>query len=183
MGLRLRGGKNTYKPAEDTLLVTQHLDFLMGRMHLIDVGTGSGILALLLAREGRYVIAIDVLEDAVKAAQANSELNGLDGYVDLVLGDGLEMLRCIDELGIAMNPPYLPGDRLFEGDEQFISGPMGVELLEKVLKRLENCRGWVLLTIVSSLSNYEDLIRRWGGIKIDSLPLEGEELYLIVFRR
>ncbi len=50
----------------------------------LDVGTGSGILAIGLARLGvREVLALDNDPVALKAADANLKLNGLDGVITL----------------------------------------------------------------------------------------------------
>ena len=57
----------------------------------IDVGCGSGILALAAARLGAGdVLAIDLDPDAVRVARENTEKNGLAGTVRTVHGDLLE---------------------------------------------------------------------------------------------
>lgn len=57
----------------------------------IDVGCGSGILALAAAKLGaKDVLAIDLDELAVKVAIENTEKNGLSGCVRVVHGDLLE---------------------------------------------------------------------------------------------
>jgi ribosomal protein L11 methyltransferase len=55
---------------------------------VIDLGTGSGILAVAAARLGvPRVLAIDTDPDAVAACAANAALNGLDGAVQARLDD------------------------------------------------------------------------------------------------
>jgi ribosomal protein L11 methyltransferase len=56
--------------------------------HAIDLGTGSGILAIAAARLGvRRILAVDDDPDAVRAAVANAELNGVADRVDCRLAD------------------------------------------------------------------------------------------------
>lgn len=46
-------------------------------MRVLDMGTGSGVSALLAARVGADVIAVDVNLEAVECGRANAEANGL----------------------------------------------------------------------------------------------------------
>ena len=56
-------------------------------MRVLDVGTGSGILALAAAKLGaKYIRAIDNSSVAVESSQANSELNDLQDQIDVALG-------------------------------------------------------------------------------------------------
>jgi ribosomal protein L11 methyltransferase len=94
---------------------------------VLDVGTGSGILALAAARLGaERVLAVDLDEVAVEAARANAEANGLTASVevargsveaapagqtyDLVLANIIA--RVIIELAPALAARVRPGGRL-----------------------------------------------------------------------
>jgi ribosomal protein L11 methyltransferase len=58
------------------------------RRAVLDVGTGSGLLAIVAAQTGaERVVAIDVDPDALVAARENLELNGMAGRIDLRLAD------------------------------------------------------------------------------------------------
>jgi len=60
---------------------------------LLDVGTGSGILAIAAARLGaKGIVAVDIDPDAVRVAKENVEHNGLSSAIDVREGDLLQGL-------------------------------------------------------------------------------------------
>ena len=65
---------------------------------VLDVGTGSGILAIAAARLGaRSVLGVDIDPMAVKVARENVEKNGLTDVIDIREGDlvkGLDNVKC-----------------------------------------------------------------------------------------
>jgi SAM-dependent methyltransferase len=71
----------------------------------VDVGTGTGVLALVLARGGARVLAIDVEPRAVRCARDNAERLGLAGAVEVREGDLLPA-EPVDL--VVSNPPWLP---------------------------------------------------------------------------
>ena len=52
--------------------------------YVIDIGTGSGILAILAARQGARVTAIDANAESLKYAKAAAERNGVAGNIEFV---------------------------------------------------------------------------------------------------
>jgi predicted RNA methylase len=52
--------------------------------YVIDLGTGSGILAILAAKEGARVTAIDINRDSLRYARAAAELNGVANNIEFV---------------------------------------------------------------------------------------------------
>ena len=65
---------------------------------MLDVGTGSGILAIAAARLGAdSVLGVDIDPMAVRVAQENVEKNGLSREIDIRQGDlvaGLDNVQC-----------------------------------------------------------------------------------------
>jgi ribosomal protein L11 methyltransferase len=60
---------------------------------VLDLGTGSGILALAAARLGaRRVLAVDLQPVSVETARANVVRNGLEDRIEVRLGDALQVL-------------------------------------------------------------------------------------------
>lgn len=89
----------------------------------VDVGTGTGCLALSLAREGRFssVIALDRSGAALALAASNAARSGLP--LQLVRGDLTEALAPTSVDVLVSNPPYLSRDEF----EQLESGVRGWE--------------------------------------------------------
>lgn len=106
-GLQLEQHPEVYRPAEDTDLMLRALDALpvAGGARACDVGTGTGALALALARRGARVLAVDRHPAAVRLARANAARNGL--ALGVARSDLLEGVRGPFDL-IVFNPPYLP---------------------------------------------------------------------------
>ncbi len=76
----------------------------------LDVGTGSGIGALALARAGLEVVAVDVNPEAVRCARINALLNRLDERVDVREGDLFAPAGEEPFDVIAFNPPFFDGE-------------------------------------------------------------------------
>lgn len=98
---------------ETELLVEEALRFLAGRKHpvIVDVGTGSGCIALSLAAErlDAEVHAVDLSPAALAVAAANADRLRLRSRVAFHLGDLLSPLQALRgrvDL-VASNPPYV----------------------------------------------------------------------------
>jgi release factor glutamine methyltransferase len=90
---------------------------------LLDVGTGSGFLAIRAARRGARVTAIDISPRAVEAARANVAANGVDAAVEVLESDLFAALggRRFDV--VVANPPYFPAEPATMADRAFYAGP------------------------------------------------------------
>lgn len=72
----------------------------------LDVGTGCGVQALLMARHARRVIATDISDRAIAVARINAAINGI-ANVELRRGDLFEPVRGERFDLIACNPPFV----------------------------------------------------------------------------
>ena len=102
---------NTLVPRPDTeLIVEEALRILPDRAStVIDVGTGSGCLAVTLAAERPQdlVVATDISHEALLVARANARRHQVDGRLQFVRTDLASGLRIQADL-IVSNPPYVP---------------------------------------------------------------------------
>jgi release factor glutamine methyltransferase len=72
---------------------------------VLDVGTGSGISAILAARTSRDVMAVDINPEAVAAARANAGLNAVADRIRFEVSDLFDAVEGRYDL-ITFNPPY-----------------------------------------------------------------------------
>lgn len=84
-----------------------------GTKRVLDVGTGSGCLAVAIAYYARDVLvdAVDVSKKALETARQNAELNGVAGAIRFIHADFLAD-PCLNgryDL-LVSNPPYIPRD-------------------------------------------------------------------------
>lgn len=84
---------------------------------IVDVGTGSGCLAVVLAREfpRSRITAIDISEAALNVARRNAARHEVLGRVDLVKGDLLSAVADGVDV-IVSNPPYVPSNVSLQRD-------------------------------------------------------------------
>lgn len=135
-GFKLELRDTVYKPAEDSFLmldVILSLGSLRG-LSCLDLGTGSGILALALARLGCVTVASDVSLEAVNLAKRNFSLNGLSGEVVQADLTGAFRDRSFDLL--VSNPPYLPVDEAGEPAKAWSGGEKGRAVIDRLLSDL-----------------------------------------------
>ena len=78
---------------------------------MIDVGTGSGCIAIALAREFRYrtSYATDISPAALAVARRNAERLNVAPRLTLINGDLLDGTPGAADLIVA-NPPYIPAE-------------------------------------------------------------------------
>jgi HemK-related putative methylase len=75
---------DVFEPSASTIGLAQHIRVEPGES-VADIGTGSGIMAILAAKLGAAVSATDISDSAIAAARANADVNGV--AIDLRQGD------------------------------------------------------------------------------------------------
>jgi len=100
---------DTERLVEEALLCLADVD----GARIVDVGTGSGAIALALATERSedVIFATDVSPKAIEVAQRNADLNGLLDRVEFRCGDLTTPVREEDPFDLVVsNPPYVTSD-------------------------------------------------------------------------
>lgn len=121
-----------YRPAEDSLLLLESVRVERGQRFL-EVGTGTGFIALHAARTTRAV-ATDANRAAVRLARTNARRNGLP--LDVVLTHLMAGLRGPFDV-IAFNPPYLEGPPRDDLERAWAGGHQGSEVSLRFLADLD----------------------------------------------
>jgi release factor glutamine methyltransferase len=139
---------DTLVPRPDTeLIVEEALRILPDRAStVIDVGTGSGCLAVTLAAERprAVVVATDISREALLVARANAQRHQVGDQVHFVQTDLGSGLRKPADL-IVSNPPYVPYRDAgslpldvsdYEPATALFGGPDGLAVIERLLATL-----------------------------------------------
>jgi release factor glutamine methyltransferase len=169
-----------YSPAEDTYLLLSAIEVEKGEK-VLEMGCGSGIISMHLAKAGAVVTAADLDEKAVRATENSAMLNGL--IVRAFQSDLFSDVEGRFDL-IVFNPPYLRGDVQGQEDLCWAGGEDGVRLTSRFLdgaeKHLEP-GGRVLLLISDDMdpSALEDALSKWRAETVTSKTLFFEELRVL----
>ncbi len=150
------------------------------RWRVVDVGTGSGAIALALASElpSATVLGIDASADALQVAAENAERTGLRDRVRLVRGDLLApLVRAGSRVELVVsNPPYVgteDGDRLapdvrrWEPAQALFAGLDGLDLIRRLLPEARACLvpgGLLLVEIGSTQGEAVAALAREAGL-------------------
>ncbi|HOG07021.1 MAG: tRNA1(Val) (adenine(37)-N6)-methyltransferase [Syntrophales bacterium] len=108
--LRIMQPEKGYRFSIDALLLA-HFVRLKDRASVLDLGTGSGVIALLLALRWRYaqVVGIEIQPELADLARRNVQANGLDDRIEIRRGDVRQPAGAIPERAcdaVVFNPPY-----------------------------------------------------------------------------
>ncbi len=140
-GLSLTVTKDVLIPRPESEAIVEYIqDRQIPTTEVLDVGTGSGALAIAIAHSTEHsVSACDISEAALEVARNNAETHGTD-----ILFYTSDLLADIDaQYGIIVaNLPYVPSEQAlntdaeFEPDMALFSGKDGLDHYRKLFKQL-----------------------------------------------
>ena len=134
---------------------------------IADVGAGSGILAVTLAKHlpGASVTMVDVSPAALAVAQKNADRNGVSDRIEAIESDLFAAVPAERKFDlIVSNPPYITSEEMqqlavdvgrYEPTLALDGGPQGTDVIERLIPQAaERLRpgGWLLMEISPTIA-------------------------------
>ena len=159
------------------------------RPRMIDVGAGSGAIALALTRELPHaeMDAVDVSSAALEIARANAARHKLESRIRFQQNDLLDGFAPSSFDFVVSNPPYV-GEceadtvqlevRKFEPRNAVFAGPKGTEVIERLIPQALaalNPGGWLVMEISGTIAEeVKKLLSGWKDVEarpdLQSIP-------------
>ncbi len=160
-----------YEPSEDSFLLLKHIkNHVKPEDKVLDMGTGSGILAKEASKFSRQVTAADI----------DNKIKGDFGKINFIHSDLFSNIRNKFDV-ILFNPPYLPSKHLRQLDLD--GGKKGTQVIERFLSQAHEHltgKGKILLLCSSLNKNIEQIFRRhnYKFQKLDEQNFFFEKLFV-----
>lgn len=149
-----------------------------GSLRILDVGTGTGALAVTLQLEtGSAVWATDI--SAAAAAVAADNAARLGARVEMLVGDLMEAVATDSMDLIVSNPPYVPQAhrdglqrevRDWEPPIALFAGPNGFDLYDRIVAdapRVLRAGGWLIMELgFGAADHVRNLLAGWRDVQI-----------------
>ena len=151
-----------------------------GNLRMVDVGTGSGCIALALAKEfpSAEIYATDISPDALEIARTNAARLQLDKRIQFHQTDLLLGLQPQFDF-VVSNPPYV-GEceadqvqlevRKFEPRTAVFAGATGLEVIERLIPQAHvvlGPDGWLVMEISGTITDQtKNLLRDWSDVEL-----------------
>ena len=151
-------------------------------LRIIDVGTGSGCIALALAKEMAQaeIHATDISPAALEIARANAARHQLESRIQFREADLLAGFNDNSFDFIVSNPPYVgdsEGDqvqlevRKFEPRNAVFAGPTGIEVIARLLPQARAALkpgAWLVMEVSGTIAEEVKLLMRdWNEVQIE----------------
>jgi release factor glutamine methyltransferase len=155
----------------------------LDRPRMVDVGTGSGCIAVVLAKElpEAQINAVDISAAALEIARANATRNQVEGRVDFQQGDLLAGFAPASLDLVVSNPPYVGESeedqvqlevRKFEPRNAVFAGHTGLEIIERLAPQAEaalKSGGWLVMEISGTIvDGVKHILKEWDGVQISN---------------
>jgi release factor glutamine methyltransferase len=150
-------------------------------LRITDIGTGSGAIALALAKEfpDAEIHATDISPAAIEIARANAARHQLESRIHFHEADLLSGLDDNYFDFIVSNPPYVGESeedevqlevRKFEPHNAVFAGPIGTEVIARLIPQAHaklKPGGWLVMEISGTIAEaVKHLLREWSDLRV-----------------
>jgi len=154
-----------------------------GNIRIVDVGTGSGCIALALAKElpQAEIHATDISATALEVARANAARHQLAERVHFHQTDLLNDMAGMQFDFVVSNPPYVGESekdtveaqvRKFEPQIAVFAGETGIEVFAKLIPqalKVLSPGGWLVMELAfSSYDRVRQLLLNWSDLRFSN---------------
>jgi release factor glutamine methyltransferase len=152
-----------------------------GQRQIVDVGTGSGCIALALAKElpQAEIHATDISLAALEIARANAARHQLENRIHFHQTDLMHDLAHGTFDFVVSNPPYVGESeedqvqlevRKFEPRAAVFAGPTGLEVIERLIPLARTAlkpHGWLVMEISGTIADpVQRILSSWQQVDI-----------------
>jgi len=167
---------------EESLKVCMSMREKRSALNILELGTGSGIIAVILAKrlDTSYIIATDISLKIVEVARNNAKLHKVKRKINFLVSRSLETLKEKREYFdlIVSNPPYLsasdwekvqPEIKEYEPTDALLAGEDGLDFYRKITFGADGMLahdGWLMLEVgMGQKDAVSRLIKKTGKFK------------------
>jgi release factor glutamine methyltransferase len=179
-GLGFKVTRDVLIPRPETELVVEALLDRVNRdqpLRIVDVGTGSGAIAVALAHvlPNSQITAVDLSEPALAVARENAARHGVSKRVRFSQADLLAGSTPRSFEAVVSNPPYVAESEVLEAQVRdyeprsaLYAGPDGLEIYERLIPQAREMLtpgGWLILEIgYGQRDALRGLLREWEDL-------------------
>ena len=154
---------------------------VLSRLRIADVGTGSGCIAVALAKEldQAEIHATDISPSALEIARANAARHQLESRIHFHEADLLDGFQPESFDFVVSNPPYVGESeedqvqlevKQFEPRAAVFAGRNGTEVIERLIPQARNVLkqgGWLVMEISGTIAErVRELLASWSNVQI-----------------
>jgi len=165
----------------ETVLARVGRTLLSAALRIVDVGTGSGCIAVALAKElsNAEIHATDISDAALEIARTNAARHEFESRIQFHQADLLEGFKPANFDFIVSNPPYVGESeedqvqlevRKFEPRNAVFAGPTGSEVIERLIPQAATVLkpgGWLIMEISGTIAErVASLLSEWEEVQI-----------------